>query len=637
MHERALPQRLLRLSIIGLLACAGLSLAAASEKGSQLCQAIERNRLDQAQAALAAGEDVNQVFEKDTMLCRAIAANQVDIAKLILQSPKVDVNKRGTFVDGFNNQWERTPLILASKRGFTELVDLLLDRGADVNARDRIDGSPLERGGTALIWAASGDHLETLQALFNHSKKPDVNLRNKDGASALWKACENESLEAVKLLLAKGAKPNLTDYTGRSVLTTTFLHKKFEILDLLAANGADINLADTTGSTPLMAAITSNHSKRDIVLKWLEHFFAFRPKVDLQPATAEGGGESALLQASRVGFLEAMNLLIEHGANVNLASKGTARTPLATAVLSKKPEAVKLLIKHGAKTELADKSACTPLLLAVLQADPDMVQLLLEGGAQSDFKAAAHNITPLVAAAINLDPFKHGNCLKIIRILLEHKADINFQASDGRTALMGACASSDPGKGLETATLLLDRGANVDTVNNKGESALMLAAGNGSEKVVKLLLKKGADVQLKSGAGESAVNFAQRSGNAGVVALLEAKGAKASAPTALAKVMVQDLLGTWVGQQDGMPQAIFNLTLKRDNTFDFVSRFTPETLKKFPKGSVNPVIAAQKGSYTINKDILVLNIRGAAPFSRHWKLDNGQLILDNLIRLKRTK
>jgi len=52
---------------------------------------------------------------------------------------------------------------------------------------------------------------------------------------------------------------------------------------------------------------------------------------------------------------------------------------------------------------------------------------------------------------------------------------------------------------------------------------------------------------------------------------------------------------------------------------------------------VNPVIAAQKGTYTFNHDILILNPAGAAPVSRKWKLEKKMLILDDIIRLKKIK
>ena len=631
-----------RFPVASLLACVVMSGAwlpvrgAESRSGSALCQAIDGNNAAKVQAAIDGGADVNEVVEKDTLLCRAIAANRQEVVKVLLLSPRVDVNKRGTYVDGFNDEWERTPLIIASKRGDTAIVNLLLDRGADLNARDRVNGSPLERGSTALILAAHFDHMDTVKALFAHAKKPDVQLRDKEGKTAFWMASANENFEMVQFLFGKGSKIDVPDKDGKSILTTTLLHKKLEVLDFLVAKGADINRVDDAGMTPLMTAAGFNQSKKASVLGFLGEFLTFKPKLDLQQIKPRGGGESALHLASQTGFVEAIQMLVDCGANINLVSLTMGRTPLATAAVAKQVESARCLLKRGAKTEIADKSAFTPLTLAVIQCDPDMVRVLVAGGAVPEFRAPGHNYTPLVAAAANLDPFKHDKCLTIIKILLDGKADINFPASDGRTALLAAAASSNQSQGLATATLLLERGANPDVANTKGETPLMLAAGNGNEKVVKLLLKKDAKIDLKTGAGETVMSFAQRSGKASITALLAAKGAKPDAPVTLAKVVVKDLVGTWVGQQDGLPQAVFNLVLNKNNSFTFVSRFTAAALKQLPKGSVNPVIASQKGTYTVNNDILVLNIAGAAPLSRKWKLEGSMLILDGVIRLKKS-
>ena len=626
--------------MMGLLVACAWTAPAQARTGNppqDLAKAIENQRLAEAEDAIAAGGDVNAMIGQDTVLCKAIADNQENIAKAILQSPKVNVNKRGLYVDGFNNTWERTPLIMASKRGFTELVDILLSKGADINARDRNDGSSTDRGTSALMWAAKADHLDTAKALFNHGKKPELEFRDRVGASALWLAAENESLEMLQFLISKGTKVNVANNAGKSILTLTLGHKEFAVLDFLVAKGADVNLMDAAGLSPLMEASLTAQDMRPRAMRWMEHFLGCKPRIDLQQLKGTGSGDTALILAGQFGFTEAISFLLDHGARIDLPSLGTKRTALASAAMSKQLEAARLLLKRGANTEVADRSSFSPMLMAVAMADGDMVQTLLDGGAHPDFAAPAHPLTPLVFAAGNLDPTRHSKYLKIIKILLGGKADINFKGSDGRTALIAAAACSDPGQGLDSASLLLDRGADVNLANAKGETALMLAAGNGNEKMVKLLLKKEADVQARSGAGETAMNFANRQGGSGVIALLEAKGAKAGAAVALPKVVVQSLVGTWVGKQDGLPQAVFNLTLKKDNTFDFVSRFTPEALKALPKGSVKPVIAAQKGPYTINGDVLVLNVVGAAPFSRKWKLEGGMLILDNLIRLKKTK
>ena len=608
-----------------------------SDARSPLCQAIDTTNLGKAQEALAAGADVNEVYEDDTMLGRALRVKSLDIARLIIQSPQVNVNKRGTFEDGFGSRWERTPLLQACKLGYTDIVELLVARGAEVNARDRVDGSPLERGRTPVIMAAGANHLDTLQTLFAHGKKPDVHARDRDGLTALWYAVMNNSLEVAQFLYAQGAKVNLADNRGTSVLTLTVLYKDHDLLEFLVAKGADINLVDQRGMTPLMAALIPAPEKRAIVLSYLEKFLSYKPKLDIQALRTDSGGESALQMASRMGFLEAVRLLLDHGADINLASLDTHRTALFAAAATGQLDVAKYLIQRGAKSEIPDQTGYTPLLAAVIQADPDMVRALVESGVATDVSSPKHPYTPLVTAAGGVDPTKLKKRVEIIKILLDGKAGINFPASDGRTALLAAAANKDTALGKATVALLLDRGADPDVANTKGETPLMLAAGAGNEDVVKLLLKHNAQVGLRSGAGETAMSFAARSGNHAITPLLEAKGARPDAPVPLVPVVVKDLLGTWVGQQDGLPQAVFTLILKKDNAFDFNSRFTAAALTKLPKGSVNPVIATQKGTYTTNGDILVLNVAGAAPLSRKWVLEGGVLVLDKVIKLKKSK
>ncbi|MDO9632628.1 MAG: ankyrin repeat domain-containing protein, partial [Humidesulfovibrio sp.] len=246
-------------------------------------------------------------------------------------------------------------------------------------------------------------------------------------------------------------------------------------------------------------------------------------------------------------------------------------------------------------------------------------------------------VTPMVHAAGNPNPFEHRKNVAIIKYLLSHKGDINYSSSNGTTPLMAAARKPDHSDGYDRASLLIDKGAKLDQSNDKGETALMLAAGAGNEKLVKLLIEKGADVNKKNGAGETVMSYAKRSGNKDNTALLESKGVKPEAPLIRKSVIVPALVGTWKGFHDGLPQALYTVVLNKNGTFDFNSRLTPEALKHIPKGSMNPVIAAQKGTYTLNDDIMIWDIVGAAPHSMHWKLEKGMLILDDKIRLKKAK
>jgi uncharacterized protein len=420
------------------------------------------------------------------------------------------------------------------------------------------------------------------------------------------------------------------------VLVTTFLHKNRDVLDYLVARGADIN--NNVGEPPLMSAIPGLAGENGkTIFAFLEYFLSFKPKLDLQ-SKSNTGGYAALHLAAQIGHVEMVKLLLDHGATLNLKSLTTGGTPLHYAAAANRIDAAKFLIKRKANIEIFDNSGSTPLMVAVMQAHADMVEVLVDAGAAINIKSPVNVlVTPLVQAASNPDPFKHKNNLAIIKYLLSEKGDVDFQTAIGLTALMAAARQSNASQGYERAALLISKGAKLDIVNDKGETALMLAAGAGNEKLVKLLMDKGADGAIKNGAGETVMSYAKRAGNRDSVALLEAKGLKPEAPIVRKSVVVGGLVGTWQGFQDGLPQALYTVVLNKKGTFDFNSKLTPEVMKKMPKGAMKATIAAQKGTYTINGDTMIWDPVGAPPTSMKWKLENGMLIIDNKIRLKKTK
>jgi len=603
----------------------------------ELFKAIDKGDLARARAAIDSGGDVNGVYDRDTMLCWALRNKNQEITKLLLQSPRLDVNKRGVSYDDFG-EWERTPLILAAHMGQAEAVALMLQRGANVNARDRTDSVPEARGNTALIKAAQRDHTEVIRVLLTQGKGIAVDTATKEGETPLLLVVRAEDLEAVKLLHTHGAKINHQDNTGASMLASTVLHKNFAVLEYLVANGADINMSDNNGQSPLMQAIPTSNKDSKKTCKWVEKFITYKPKLDFMQLKGDGGF-SAMHLAARFGFVDVGKILLDNGATIDIRSLLTGGTPLHTAASAHQIDFAKMLIKRKANLEIVDKFGSTPLLTAVLRIDPDMVEVLVDAGAAVNVKSSVNPlVAPMVYAAGNPNPLDHRKSVSIIKYLLDHKGDINFASANGTTPLMAAAQKSDQSDGYDRAALLIGKGARLDQANDKGETALMLAAGAGNEKLVKLLVEKGADVQKKSGAGETVVNYARRAGTKGSVNLLEAKGATEGAAITTGNTAANGTLaGTWQGFHDGLPQALYTVVLNKNGTFDFNSKLTPEALKGMPKGSVNPVIAKQKGTYVLNGDTMIWNLVGAPPTSMKWKLENGMLILDNKIRLKKTR
>lgn len=617
--------------------CVSVCAAAAAETRTPLYDAIEYNDLGKVRAALQNGADVNATYDGETMLLKAIREKDIEVTKALLAAPGINVNKRGTYTDDMGS-WTRTPLILAAHMGQAEIVSILLKMGATVNAKDSTDEIPEARGVTALIRAAARDHTDVIRVLLTEAKGLDINFRTPHGETALWFVSGAEDLVAVKMLRERGAVANVISSEGKSVLVTTIFHKQHAVLDYLVSQGVDINHVDNTGMTPLIEAVLSlKGDKGKYAFAFIKQLLTYKPKLDLQPNAAAGnGGFTALHMAARFGNTEAVGLLLDNGATLELKSLATGATALHYAVLGKQIDTVKYLIKRKANLDPVDKLGTTPLTEAVQLFQPDMVAVLADAGASLNVRSKANAlVTPLVSAAGNPDPFKSRDTLAIMNTLLSKGADVDFASSNGTTALMAAARQTDNGMGTARATLLINKGAKLDLTDDRGQTALMLAAGAGNEKLVKLLIDKGANAQAKNSAGETAANYAKRAGRGGGGALAAAGVQAAEAPVAKA-VSVTALLGNWSGMQEGIDYAVMSLSLTKAGTYSFTSRFTAAALKKYPKG-INPLIAAHQGTYTINGDVLVVYPTNAAPVSFRWVLEKGVLILDGKTRMKKGK
>jgi len=174
-----------------------------------------------------------------------------------------------------------TALHHAAGFGDVATIKLLLDNGANVNAKN-------DRESTPLHWAVGSE--EKVRLLLDRGA--DINARQADGRSTLYQAASmaaRNSASVVRLLLEKGADPNLATMTGVSPLMTAAGHGDVEVMRLLIAKKANVKAVSGTGGS----AITGAASSRNV---------------------------------------EAVRLLIDNGADVNAATK-RALTPLMNAAM----------------------------------------------------------------------------------------------------------------------------------------------------------------------------------------------------------------------------------------------------------------------------------------------------------------
>ncbi|MBK8594654.1 MAG: ankyrin repeat domain-containing protein [Holophagales bacterium] len=180
-----------------------------------------------------------------TRFAVAIEGGDVEAVKALL----AEGNKPDTHID-YGENWV-TPLMMACWHGEKEIVEALLAAGADVNVQ-----APDWRE-TALEKAVSRGHVEIARLLID--KGANLESRNKPGSTALALASAAGELEMVELLLSKKANPNAEDDSSFMPLRLAVVAGSEPVARALVANGAKVDKAATKynkGETALHMAIT---------------------------------------------------------------------------------------------------------------------------------------------------------------------------------------------------------------------------------------------------------------------------------------------------------------------------------------------------------------------------------------------
>ncbi len=191
--------------------------------------------------------------------------------------------------------------------------------------------------------------------------------------------------------------------------------------------------------------------------------------------TADGAGNTALIEATRFGFNAIATYLVGHKADTNQTDLG-GWTPLMHAAANDNVVLVELLVAHGAKISAVDRDGLTPIGIAAQNGKVKSTQALISAGADVNAPVAKGGYTPLMLASI-------AGSSELTTDLIAHGANVNAANPGGVTALMIAAASNRSG----IAELLIKSGADVDARSEDGRTALSIAQANSNDAVVKLL------------------------------------------------------------------------------------------------------------------------------------------------------
>ncbi|KAF7405531.1 hypothetical protein HZH66_004437 [Vespula vulgaris] len=371
----------------------------------------------------------------------------------------------------------QTPLNLAARHGYADVVRVLLAAGANADHADC-------DGWTALRAAAWGGHTQVVEQLLEYGAM--VDCADWDQRTALRAAAWGGHEDIVKALLQHGADVNRTDDEGRTALIAAAYMGHSEIVEHLLDFGAKIDHADSDGRTALSVAalcVPSNHGYAKVVTILLERGAA----VDHQ----DKDGMTPLLVAAFEGHRDVCELLLEYEADVDHCD-ATGRTPLWAAASMGHGSVVALLLFWGCYVDSIDNEGRTVLSVAAAQGDTDVVKQLLDRGLDEQHRDNS-GWTPLHYAAFE------GH-IDVCEALLEAGAKIDEADNDGKGALMLA---AQEGHATLVERLLVQHGAPIDQHAHDGKTALRLAALEGHYDTVRILLGHKADVNAKDADGRS--------------------------------------------------------------------------------------------------------------------------------------
>lgn len=387
---------------------------------------------------------------------------------------------------------------VAAGNDHAEIVEMLLEGGADVNARMLNGGTPLaisaghgfetvsatllaqpnvlvdgldhEVERMPLTAAAKEGHAGIAAMLLAHGARVD-GVR---GTMPLALAAQGGHADIVSMLLEKGVDVNSVSNMHPTALLLAAQNGHARVVAMLLANGVDVNLVEPSNRTsPLAAALNNGHAEVVSLLLTVD---------DINVNLAVGNeGIFPLLIAMVKRDLESVWLLLEKGANVNALTTG-GYSPLIAAAELGLAEVVSSLLAKGADVHKASENGSSSLLFAAEKGHAKIVEMLLAKGADIHTRAV-NGTTPLGQAA------QEGHT-EIVSVLLAHGADVNATSSlqDGVTPLFLAAACNR----IDVVQMLLAAGAAMETTY--GELALHIASRGGHSEVVRVLCAAGAPV-----------------------------------------------------------------------------------------------------------------------------------------------
>lgn len=338
------------------------------------------------------------------------------------------------------------------------------------------------QGMTAVYAAVAKDRSDWLAEILANGGDPDARHAAKsqddDDAFPLFVAAQYNNVEAVRLLIAAGARQEETMNNGQAAINAAALFGNWEVVALLAQSRPGlVNLAGVDqwtgqrGSPPLNAAAAGGEPYASQVKAQL---------ATLSPAQRKNA-KFAMPSEDEADYAKTIWTLVEHGADVNFQSTSD-QTALTGAAINGKRLIVEALLGEGADPNVADAGGMGPLMWAC----------------------------------------QHGHDA-VARVLVNHDGcDCDAQTPSGGTT---AIFATYHGKMKALAAVAGSGKCDLDAVDVSGEAAAHIAAYNNKWRILKILAMSGADIDKGNAIGRTPTLLAAKHNDAKAIEVLAAHGA----------------------------------------------------------------------------------------------------------------
>ena len=463
-----------------------------------LVMAVTRGEVRTVAAFLDHRADVNALGpDGETALARAAGLGATEAARVLIE--------RGALVTVRFARVNHTPLHAAAAHGFVPMIQLLLEHGAEADAKDSAGFTPLHQ-------AAEQGRTLAIRALLLGGAQ--VNATNALRRTALWLAASRGHEESVAYLLNHGADPSLAATDGQTPLHIAAFNGRPGAVRVLLEKHPPLNELSRIG-TPLHGAAAG---------PTMRAIFASQAKAGQQLGSAGTVLESAACA----------RLLADAGASLDARDENGATALQAAAAFGNKEVLAVLAGKQKSGWTGRDANGLTPLHHAARgpiipgyapDAQPAFAREILAGCAETVALLVKHGVDLKSRDNAGLSALHHaasaGN-LPALKALLVAKSDLRATDKAGATPLHWAAARGR----AEAVSALIAARAPLDLADAEGQTPLHMAVAAGHAAVARVLLDAGADPNIVNHRGQNALSYAESYNRPEIGSLLRSKGAK---------------------------------------------------------------------------------------------------------------